>query len=703
MNDRAFGVCVGEGVWADGVLVRSGAPLGTLWVPLTSGLTVFYGRNGVGKSKVLEMIGKALRGVAPPEGDLSVHLAFGGPFESFDVGLLLALGVAAGVVPRYVEEPERYREHALDDQDSPNFASEYAADIATFLQRRAHEFGLAEGFCHSPRLALQATGSASAPAWKLSLSVVPTDLVEVIRRTPVGVAFERLMGTEHLDELRRQENLPSGYPFVVAEIGAAVGESAELEQLVAEENEPWFAPIYDFVLRRLNADDAIACRVGDEDVDLDQRTVAALRRGHVQRGGYGSRFVPSDWEPQNRELIDSVDGEHVGWAPGLRRDVSDIGASAQEILASLTGDSLAGLDLRLRHPNEWFDNSPVEWLAADLAGRWIPVDGLGSGGRRWSRLAISIALQGYSFRSPQILLVDEPERGLHPTAQLAAARGFAAVAGEEVIGDVPVAAVFVATHSPAFLTEPGVRLVHVSRGPGGNVVLDPIEMAGDLAGVDALAFELGIARADVLQATRAFIFVEGEHDLAVLRAVFGDTFRKRHAVVSAMRGAANVEAHLTAEHILTFSEAKIRVVLDKIGGLTAKEWAAACTAFEAGKATEARRLLDGLPKPGRGREAEWLAEAGRVALERGWLDRIELVGLDKPDIIQYLPVEALVPGGGSWNDLVGEWRRSGAHTQEDFKAWIKRSKGASFNAKKLAEIAERLTDLADLPRVIEDL
>lgn len=75
----------------------------------------------------------------------------------------------------------------------------------------------------------------------------------------------------------------------------------------------------------------------------------------------------------------------------------------------------------------------------------------------------------------------------------------------------------------------------------------------------------------------------------------------------------------------------------------------------------------------------------------------------KPDIIHHLPVETIVPGEVSWERLVREWRASGAHKDGDFKAWLKRAKGAKFNAKKLGEIAERLTALADLPRVIDRL
>ena len=45
------GILVSEGLQADGILVHAPPPLGTLWIPLSTGLTVLYGRNGAGKTR----------------------------------------------------------------------------------------------------------------------------------------------------------------------------------------------------------------------------------------------------------------------------------------------------------------------------------------------------------------------------------------------------------------------------------------------------------------------------------------------------------------------------------------------------------------------------------------------------------------------------------------------------------------------------
>ena len=103
----------------------------------------------------------------------------------------------------------------------------------------------------------------------------------------------------------------------------------------------------------------------------------------------------------------------------------------------------------------------------------------------------------------------------------------------------------------------------------------------------------------------------------------------------------------------------------------------------------------------RGREAQWLYEAGRATLKRGQIDRIEIVGLDRPDIINYLPVESIVPGAVGWKQLADEYFRG--DTSITFKQWLRSAKGASFDAAKLGEIAAGLSDLGDLHRFVDGL
>lgn len=219
--------------------------------------------------------------------------------------------------------------------------------------------------------------------------------------------------------------------------------------------------------------------------------------------------------------------------------------------------------------------------------------------------------------------------------------------------------------------------------------------------VEGLSAQLGVSRGDILSAIKWFVYVEGEHDAAILRALFSEPFRLNRAKVIEMHGARNVEAQITSDQLLAYSDARIRIVLDRIGASAMKAWTGAQEAFVKGDHPSAMRALNQLAEK-RDRESQWLAEAGMAALRRGTLDRIDVVGLRLPDIIQYLPVEDLVPGATAWDPLVREWRAAPS-PKPDFKQWIRKVKGARFTSKTLAEVAERMTDLDDLTKVVDGL
>lgn len=334
-------------------------------------------------------------------------------------------------------------------------------------------------------------------------------------------------------------------------------------------------------------------------------------------------------------------------------------------------------------------------------GRIVDIDQLGSGTARWARLAISLALTGGPPETvPATLVVDEPERALHPAAQQQVAHALGNFDPEHEFWDsvVPIASIIVASHSPAFLAQPGARLIHVSRHTQGDVALSAIDTT---AGVEGLVAQLGIARSDALLMTQTFVFVEGEHDLAMLMGRYADVLRDRRAVVQPMRGAKNVESYVLAEQILAYSDARIRVVLDRVGSPVTRQWSDARRAWDRGNAPLARRLIDKLGTRS-DRESQWLCQAGLAAVNRGTLSRIDVVGLDRPDIINYLPVAEFVPDASSWKDLFDEWRAVGK-PGPDFKLWLKNSKGAQINSARIRHLAARITDIGDLDRVVDGL
>ncbi len=125
------------------------------------------------------------------------------------------------------------------------------------------------------------------------------------------------------------------------------------------------------------------------------------------------------------------------------------------------------------------------------------------------------------------IVIDEPERHLHPTAQREAAKwlqDFAARTNTYVVA---------ATHSPAMLSAGGARYVHVERRHDDSVEAIEID-AIDLRRHFATNSRLGFDQGELLTAIEQYIVVEGEHEEIVLTAWCGDVLAR--SLICPMRG-----------------------------------------------------------------------------------------------------------------------------------------------------------------------
>jgi hypothetical protein len=258
--------------------------------------------------------------------------------------------------------------------------------------------------------------------------------------------------------------------------------------------------------------------------------------------------------------------------------------------------------------------SPRAWRA----NRWNririelnPIDGshppfdlslAASGIAVWVAYALNEALRQLTPQSvPQVFVIDEPERHLHPNAQRQAARWLA----ETVL---PSSQAFVATHAVPFLDLPreDVVYLHVVRRDG-NTIAESV--SDDLLGMLAeRASEAGLSTSEVLQLTRAILIVEGKHDERILSA-YGRDLRQQRVVVLPMRGTRNYLA-LAELEFLRRHEVPLFVLFDNVrsaairGGPVAGVWS-----------DEERKIL----------------ELKRIAGE------LRFLSFDEPDIICALP------------------------------------------------------------------
>lgn len=174
---------------------------------------------------------------------------------------------------------------------------------------------------------------------------------------------------------------------------------------------------------------------------------------------------------------------------------------------------------------------------------------LGAGSRRWVAAAIEAAARPRPTVGPAdpyggrpILVVDEPELHLHPTAQRDVRRWL-----EERCRDG--AAVLVASHSAQFLNV-GVANSHLLGLVAGPTGTEAVGVDGGLllaGGRNSFLDRLGFDAAASVAATRGVLVVEGQHDLLFLRRFFGDRIDEARVRILPIRGTKNARALAAAE------------------------------------------------------------------------------------------------------------------------------------------------------------
>jgi AAA domain, putative AbiEii toxin, Type IV TA system len=341
--------------------------------------------------------------------------------------------------------------------------------------------------------------------------------------------------------------------------------------------------------------------------------------------------------------------------------------TANELIALVLLDA-PRLRCLFQSVDQWLGNArPLQWQLLDApSGSWVNVEDGSRAQRRWANFAISAALvERVGQHGHAILLMDEPELALHPAAQEHMARGLS------LLADRITASVIVATHSPTLLAQPQIRLVHVHRKLGVSVV-------SELPGItrDNLD-ELGLRPNDHLLMQRTVLLVEGVHDQWVLDHFLGDELLRQRVWTIPLHGGRHAASAVDATVLLDFTDARMVVALDKLrNDEISPAWDAVRMGFGADGVEAALVLLDSLFPKRKKKEAEdkYLYDLFRRAIEEGVAERIEVFGFSKPDILDYLPIEDLVPSahrhGKSWDDLHDEHERDqSAAGKANFKTW----------------------------------
>jgi predicted ATPase len=351
------------------------------------------------------------------------------------------------------------------------------------------------------------------------------------------------------------------------------------------------------------------------------------------------------------------------------------------------------LNCALNPINRWKSEGVLEWRCLpNENSEYLPIQKLSNAELRWACVAIQLAMLEIQ-EGAAILVIDEPESGLHRRAERFLANGLHNLTSEMGIQLV------VATHSPSFLKLKDAQLVHIYTTSDGVTEIE--ELNPELSSrVD----EFGLDKSDLLQLCRLFVVVEGLHDEIVLKELFGTELSNAGIEVFCLRGLKNLKNSSDAQLLFKFTDANVIYVTDNENGFRIEEiWSRA-------QVTDQDQQLGVLSEITLGRksnEAGFLKEFMKMALDMNSKNRMHFAALDAPDILEYLPVAAFTghKSDFTWASLREEFATVEKAT--DFKKWLTEKYKFDFSEENVREACLSLdnihSDLTSLLTTLLDL
>lgn len=375
---------------------------------------------------------------------------------------------------------------------------------------------------------------------------------------------------------------------------------------------------------------------------------------------------------------------------------ANVTAALQEVL-------LDGPTATLAVPEAWerFAKSPAMWhFGRTGSSQALTIDKLSRAERNWADHIIIDELSRHHRDSlaldpdrrsdplrPIVALLDEPEAGLHRAAEAHMARSVRRRASD------PRRWIVAATHSPELLDVPDAHITEISREFKGGLESRIHRLS--LSDRSSL-HSLGLRPSDLLQMNRVYLLVEGLHDEVLLQHYFASRLAEARVRVVPIRGATQLASTFDSQVLYHYTSAHIVVLLDNLQRESVSEgWAKAKAAALRGETAAAvEELLHSIrTRDERGKridEAQFIVDWLRQGIEQGAAGRLTPEGMSRADIIEYLPIERVITGYSSWDELRAEHQTERASKKEspsDFKRWLELRKGLSFDAESLRSFA----------------
>jgi len=678
-------------------------PLGVVHVPWSPRLHVMYGANGAGKSRVLNGIRDALSGVAQrPGGRAFMHVQLhtvGPPRVSRyrptegsmrpppDLALHLHQQLLACIKAYWMEE---LGEPGSESEDLDNLAQfraleDVASMVRAFLwQERAAGNALADlpaeledELSRQGLFSLLAQGTESEPRWALYVSGRPDEdhpelRAHLGRGREEAIRLDDVFRKSEWDALRSLDL--EAHPY-----GAFLNQllpgwvPVPVVRCLRVELDSWPLP------RLVDVGPASISRQSEELAEVAAKAAAQwsdLGSRRKQQGPATVLFDQHDGHPRPKPRV--VEGLEL-----LSRDVSD------ELQRFLEGAPT--LTCRFAEPPDWLRGHFLSWEAVDgPSGDTVPLESLSDAEYRWAEIAIRLVAARYEDPGPRyhVLLLDEPERALHSRAVPPLVNALAELP-QWINGPV-----YAATHAAPFLEHTEAVLLHVRRDRQGESGLLPLELEASET-LPQMARRFHLRQSDLLRLYKTFLIVEGAHDQAVIDEILGDDLAAGRVRIVPMRGARRALSVAEGEILLDFTDARIVIALDHTHTSLVAAIDSVTEMAHKGDIARARQQIQDVTRLVKVKGGELTGEEQtavaivRQGFEFGTWNRVAVFGFSKPDIIQYLPVQQLVPEAHSWRQLTAEWRR--APSRPTYKDWLVQAKGATLNEARLRAAARHLT------------
>jgi len=451
----------------------------------------------------------------------------------------------------------------------------------------------------------------------------------------------------------------------------------------------------------------------DDHGQLDEESMAFLRRVIDTSEDFASTQPPSEYDsnPSRETALDEfMFGSTTSprLHPAVYRYAGELGDRASSEFKLLLSTATP-LRARIVDPGEWAAYGRMRWESMDRRGAWVPLTDLSDTQRRLATLSIRIAMHAPSD-AVSILLIDEPERGLHRIAERHLVAGL-----DDLTRRYPDLVVIVASHSPSFLRPDVAVLHHIERDANGVVQVNrmPAISGRDLD-------KLGMSASDLLQLTRIVILVEGQHDEWVLRHTFGDEFDRMGVKVMSMRGANRLISAADGTLLFDYTEAHMIVMLDRTRqDRVDRIWNEALASWNEDQRLDLilkilERLLPTKRSPDQldGEiEGAALKDFCAAVITRGRQDRISFLGLSKDDIQDYYSPSFFTTRGdapATFAEARREWRhlRDRGEKTGNFKEWMRKTHDMRFNERNFTRAVKKSDlhpDFQSLFKLVSDL